>query len=86
MHQFNLVGIQESCSIIILCIKYIKIMKIRSFILVMRAAPATLLFRDAIFAYKSILNAKSTGWKNLGRKMCTSSRDDRKFENTVKKS
>ncbi len=86
MHQFHLVGIQESCNIIILCIKYIKIMKIRSFILVMRAAPATLLFRDAIFAYQSILNAKSTGRKNLGRKMCTSSRDDRKLENTVKQS
>ncbi len=25
-------------------------------------------------------------WKKLGRKMCTSNRDDRKFENTVKQS
>ncbi len=36
--------------------------------------------------YQSILNAKLTGRKNLGRKRCTSSRDDRKLENTVKQS
>ncbi len=36
--------------------------------------------------YQSILNAKLTGRKNLGRKMCTSNRDNRKLENTVKQS
>ncbi len=36
--------------------------------------------------YQSILNAKLTGSKKLGRKMCTSNRDDRKLENTVKQS
>ncbi len=36
--------------------------------------------------YQSILNAKLTGKKNLGRKRCTSNRDDRKLENTVKQS
>ncbi len=36
--------------------------------------------------YQSILNAKLTGRKELGRKGCTSNRDDRKLENTVKKS
>ncbi len=36
--------------------------------------------------YQSILNAKLTGRKNLDRKMCTSNRDDRKLENTVKQS
>ncbi len=36
--------------------------------------------------YQSILNAKLTGRKKLGRKMCTSNRDDRKLENTVKQS
>ncbi len=36
--------------------------------------------------YQSILNAKLTGRKKLGRKMCTSNRDGCKFENTVKKS
>ncbi len=36
--------------------------------------------------YQSILNAKWTGRKNLGRKRCTSNRDDRKLENTVKQS
>ncbi len=36
--------------------------------------------------YQSILNAKLTGRNNLGRKMCTSNRDDRKLENTVKQS
>ncbi len=36
--------------------------------------------------YQSILNAKLTGRKNLGSKRCTSNRDDRKFENTVKQS
>ncbi len=36
--------------------------------------------------YQSILNAKLTGRKNLGRKRCTSNRDDRKLENTVKQS
>ncbi len=36
--------------------------------------------------YQSILNAKLTGRKNLGRKMCTSNRDDCKLENTVKQS
>ncbi len=34
--------------------------------------------------YQSILNAKLTGMTKLGRKMCTSKRDDRKLENTVK--
>ncbi len=34
--------------------------------------------------YQSILNAKLTGRKNLGRKRCTNNRDDRKLENTVK--
>ncbi len=34
--------------------------------------------------YQSILNAKLTGRKNLGRKRCTSNRDDSKLENTVK--
>ncbi len=33
--------------------------------------------------YQSILNAKLTGRKNLGRKRCTSNRDDCKLENTV---
>ncbi len=36
--------------------------------------------------YQSILNTKLTGRKKLGRKMCTSNRDDRKLENTVKQS
>ncbi len=36
--------------------------------------------------YQSILNAKLTGRKKLGRKMCTSNRDDSKLENTVKQS
>ncbi len=36
--------------------------------------------------YQSILNAKLTGRKNLGRKRCTSNRDGCKLENTVKKS
>ncbi len=36
--------------------------------------------------YQSILNTKLTGSKKLGRKMCTSNRDDRKLENTVKQS
>ncbi len=36
--------------------------------------------------YQSILNEKFTGRKKLGRKMFTSNRDDRKLENTVKKS
>ncbi len=36
--------------------------------------------------YQSILNAKLTGRKKLGRKMCTSNSDDRKLENTVKQS
>ncbi len=36
--------------------------------------------------YQTILNAKLTGRKNLGRKRCTSNRDDRKLENTVKQS
>ncbi len=34
--------------------------------------------------YQSILNAKLTERKNLGRKRCTSNRDDCKLENTVK--
>ncbi len=34
--------------------------------------------------YHSILNAKLTVRKKLGRQMCTSNRDDRKLENTVK--
>ncbi len=33
-----------------------------------------------------ILNAKLTERKKLDRKMCTSNRDDRKLENTVKQS
>ncbi len=36
--------------------------------------------------YQSILNEKLTGRTKLGRKMCTSNRDDRKLENTVKQS
>ncbi len=36
--------------------------------------------------YQSILNAKLIGRKNLGRKMCTSNRNDHKLENTVKQS
>ncbi len=36
--------------------------------------------------FQSILNAKLSGRKKLGRKMCTSNRDDRKLENTVKQS
>ncbi len=36
--------------------------------------------------YQSILNAKLTGRKNLGRKRCTSNRDDCNLENTVKRS
>ncbi len=36
--------------------------------------------------YQSVLNAKLTGRKKLGRKRCTSNRDDRKLENTVKQS
>ncbi len=36
--------------------------------------------------YQSILNAKLTGRKNLGRKRCTSNRDGCKLENTVKQS
>ncbi len=36
--------------------------------------------------YQSILNAKLTRRKNLGRKRCTSNRDDCKLENTVKQS
>ncbi len=36
--------------------------------------------------YQSILNAKLTGRKKLGRKMCTRNRDDHKLENTVKQS
>ncbi len=36
--------------------------------------------------YQSILNAKLTGRKNLGRKRCTSNRDDHNLENTVKES
>ncbi len=36
--------------------------------------------------YQSILNAKLTGRNKLGRKRCTSNRDDCKLENTVKQS
>ncbi len=36
--------------------------------------------------YQSILNAKLTERKKLGREMCTSNRDDRKLEKTVKQS
>ncbi len=36
--------------------------------------------------YQSILNAKLTGRKKLDRKLCTSNRDDRKLEKTVKQS
>ncbi len=36
--------------------------------------------------YQSILNTKLTGRKKLGRKMCTSNRDEHKLENTVKQS
>ncbi len=35
---------------------------------------------------ESILNAKLPGIKKLGREMCTSNRNDRKLENTVKQS
>ncbi len=34
--------------------------------------------------YKSILNAKLTGRKNLGMKRCTNNRGDRMLENSVK--
>ncbi len=37
-------------------------------------------------AVSSILNAKLTGRTKSSRKMCTSNRDDRKLENTVKQS
>ncbi len=40
----------------------------------------------AVYRVQSILNAKLTGRKNLGRKRCTSNRNDRKLENTVKQS
>ncbi len=40
----------------------------------------------AVYRVQSILNAKLTGTKNLGRKRCTSNRDDCKLENTVKQS
>ncbi len=36
--------------------------------------------------YQSILNAKLTGRKKLGRKICTSNRGDSKLENTFKQS
>ncbi len=36
--------------------------------------------------YQSILTAKLTGKKKLGREMCTNNMDDRKLENTVKHS
>ncbi len=36
--------------------------------------------------YQSILNEKLTRRKKLGRKMCSSNRDDRKLENTFKQS
>ncbi len=36
--------------------------------------------------YQSILNAKVTEKKKLGRRRCTSNRDDGKLENTVKQS
>ncbi len=36
--------------------------------------------------YQSILNEKLTGRKTLGRKMCSSNRDDCKLENTFKQS
>ncbi len=36
--------------------------------------------------YQSILNAKLTRRKKLGKKRCTSNSDDRKLENTVKQS
>ncbi len=35
--------------------------------------------------YQSILNAKLTGRKNLGRKRCISNRDDCKLENSQAK-
>ncbi len=38
------------------------------------------------FFWFGVVNAKLTGRKNLGRKRCTSNRDDRKLENTVKQS
>ncbi len=37
-------------------------------------------------ALSSILNAKLTGRKKLGRKICTSNRGDSKLENTFKQS
>ncbi len=39
----------------------------------------------SVMLYQSILNAKLTGRKNLGRKRCTSNRDDRKLEAIVQK-
>ncbi len=36
--------------------------------------------------YQSILHAKLTGRKKLNRKRCTSNRDERKLDNTVKQS
>ncbi len=44
------------------------------------------LFKEQGVLYQSILNAKLTGRKKLGKKWCTSNRDDRKLENTVKQS
>ncbi len=44
------------------------------------------LHKEGKSLYQSILNAKLTGRKNLGRKRCTSNRDDCKLENTVKQS
>ncbi len=36
--------------------------------------------------YQSILHAKLAGRKKLNRKRCTSNRDERKLDNTVKQS
>ncbi len=49
---------------------------------------ASLLKGEAVHRvlYQSILNAKLTGRKKSGRKMCTSNRDDSTLENAVKQS
>ncbi|KAI2650262.1 Protein NLRC3 [Labeo rohita] len=49
-----------------------------------RRIPAVRNCRKALVLYQSILNAKLTGRKKLGRQRYTSNRDDRKLENTVK--
>ncbi len=41
---------------------------------------------SGLVLYQRILHAKLTGRKKSDKKMCTSNRDDRKLENTVKQS